>query len=71
LGQTLEAPNVPSQIAVYRQEDVNYYSGLKDNGDADLRLRNVLYDKYGPVYSRMYKGMFTLPWAFDHVHIGY
>ncbi|MCX6811278.1 MAG: hypothetical protein NT039_01095 [Candidatus Berkelbacteria bacterium] len=71
LGQTLEAPDVPSQIAVYRQEDVNYYSGLKDNGDADLRLRNVLYEKYGPVYSRMYKGMFTLPWAFDHVHIGY
>jgi hypothetical protein len=71
LGQTLEAPNIPSQIAVYRQEDVNYYSGLKDNGDVDLRLRNVLYEKYGPVYSRMYKGTFTLPWAFDHVHIGY
>lgn len=71
LGQTLEAPDVPSQIAVYRQEDVNYYSGLKDDGDTDLRLRNVLYEKYGPGYSRMYKGMFTLPWAFDHIHIGY
>lgn len=71
LGQSLNAPDTPSQIATFRQEDVNYYSGLRDDGEIDLRLRNILYEKYGPVSLRVYKGMFTLPWAFDHVHIGY
>lgn len=71
LGQSLNAPDTPSQIATFRQEDVNYYSGLKDNGDVDYRLRNVLYEKYGPVSLRVYKGMFTLPWAYDHIHEGY
>lgn len=71
LGQSLNAPDTPSQIATFRQEDVNYYSGLRDDGEIDLRLRNVLYEKYGPVSMRVYKGMFTLPWSFDHIHIGY
>jgi len=71
LGQTLNAPDTPSQIATFRQEDINYYSGLRDDGEVDMRLRNMLYEKYGPVSMRVYKGMFTLPWSFDHVHIGY
>lgn len=71
LGQALNAPDTPSQIATYRQEDVNYYSGLKDNGEVDMRLRNILYEKYGPTSMRVYRGMFDLPSAFDHIHIGY
>jgi hypothetical protein len=71
LGQALETATVPNQISTYRQEDVNYYSGLKDDGALDPRLRNKLYEKYGPTEKRGYRGMFTLPWAFDHVHMGY
>lgn len=71
LGQALNAPDTPSQIATYRQEDVNYYSGLNDKDEIDMRLQNILYEKYGPVSLRVYKGMFTLPWTYDHIHIGY
>jgi len=71
LGQMLNAPNTPNQIATYREEDINYYSGLKDSGEIDPRLENTLYTKYGPPETRLFQGMFTLPWAYDHIHAGY
>ena len=72
IKQVLEVePYPPLQIITLRKEDVNYFSGLTDEGDISEESLDILTEKYGKAETRGQKGMFFSPLMWDHIHFGY
>ncbi len=71
VGWTLRAEDLPLQIGVFREEDVNYYNGLSDEGEEDQDRPNLIYDKYGSLEERGNRGLFSNNHMWNHIHIGY
>jgi hypothetical protein len=71
VGWTLRAEETPLQIGVFRQEDVNYFNGLTDEGEGDPSIPNLVEMKYGPVESRANRGLFANQHMWNHIHIAY
>ncbi len=72
IGQILETkPYPPLQIITLRKEDLYYFSGLNEEGQASEKLKDILTEKYGPLKERGNKGLFTSPLMWDHIHVGY
>jgi hypothetical protein len=71
-GWALRAEETPLQIGVFREEDVNYFNGLTDDGSEDDPTRpNLIYEKYGPEEDRGNRGLFANNHMWNHIHIGY
>jgi hypothetical protein len=71
LTQILNTDPVPTKIITFRPEDVYYFAGLNDQGEASQSLTDLLTEKYGPLADRGNSGMFTSPDMWNHIHVGY
>jgi hypothetical protein len=73
VGWTLELPveTLPLQILLFREEDVNYFNGLDDQGEPTIEQPNLIYQKYGPLEDRGTRGLWTSIHMWNHLHLGY
>jgi len=71
LTEIINTDPTPTKIITLRDQDLYYFSGLDDNGEATAGLNDILSEKYGPINDRGDKGMFTSPTMWDHIHMGY
>lgn len=71
VGWTLRAEEPPFQIGVFREEDINYFNGLTDEGEPDPNIPNLIEINYGPVEDRGNRGLFANKHMWNHIHIGY